>query len=131
MRAMGSESQRDLRLLAGNLLRSARAKARTSETELAELVGVPRSTVEQIEAGARQPLVSTLAKLLAAMGLELRAQPTKQGAKLPDLTPEQVVRLQDALLANADALLTSALAVLNLGNVALVNRPGESGDSGC
>ncbi len=90
---MGSESQRDLRLLAGNLLRSARAKARTSETELAELVGVPRSTVEQIEAGARQPLVSTLAKLLAAMGLELRAQPIKQGAKLPDLTPEQVVRL--------------------------------------
>jgi AbiV family abortive infection protein len=127
MRAMGSESQRDLRLLAGNLLRSARAKARTSETELAELVGVPRSTVEQIEAGARQPLVSTLAKLLAAMGLELRAQPTKQGAKLPDLTPEQVVRLQDALLANADALLTSALAVLNLGNVALARSLGILG----
>lgn len=39
--------------------------------------------------------------------------------KLPDLTPEQVVRLQDALLANADALLTSSLAVLDLGHVAL------------
>ncbi|GGR41796.1 AbiV family abortive infection protein [Nocardioides luteus] len=39
--------------------------------------------------------------------------------KLPDLTPERVVQLQDALLANADALLTSALAVLDLGHVAL------------
>lgn len=39
--------------------------------------------------------------------------------RLPDLTPAQVLRLQDALLANADALLTSALAVLDLGHVAL------------
>lgn len=39
--------------------------------------------------------------------------------KLPDLTPHQVVKLQDALLANADALLNSALAVLDLGHVAL------------
>lgn len=38
---------------------------------------------------------------------------------LPDLSPEQVVRLQDALLSNADALLTSALAVLKLGFPAL------------
>jgi AbiV family abortive infection protein len=39
--------------------------------------------------------------------------------ELPDLSPQQVVRLQDALLANADSLLTSALAVLDLGHVAL------------
>ncbi|HEY3546152.1 MAG TPA: AbiV family abortive infection protein [Propionicimonas sp.] len=39
--------------------------------------------------------------------------------RLPDLAPEQVTRLQDALLANADALLRSALAVLDLGQVAL------------
>lgn len=39
--------------------------------------------------------------------------------RLPDLTPEQVVRLQDALLANADTLLTSALAVLDLEHIAL------------
>ncbi len=39
--------------------------------------------------------------------------------KLPDLTPERVVQLQDALLANADTLLTSAMAVLDLGHVAL------------
>ncbi len=107
------------RLLAGELLRSARGKAQTSTAELAERAGVPRSTVEQIEAGTRQPLVSTLGKLLSAMGLELRAQPPKLRTRLPDLSPEQVVRLQDALLANADALLTSALAVLDLGHVAL------------
>lgn len=38
---------------------------------------------------------------------------------LPELSPSQVVRLQDALLANADALLTSALKVLDLGYLAL------------
>jgi AbiV family abortive infection protein len=46
-------------------------------------------------------------------------RPPRRRANLPDLSPEQVVRVQDALLANADGLLTSALAVLELGNVAL------------
>src|SRR4051794_33214527 len=119
MRTMGAASQRDLRTLAGALLRSGREKTRISPAELAQRAGVPSSTVEQIEAGTRQPLVSTLGKLLAAMGVDLRAQVPKQGAKLPDLSPAQVVRLQDALLANADALLTSALAVLDLGHFAL------------
>lgn len=39
--------------------------------------------------------------------------------KLPNLLPAQVMELQDALLANADRLLTSALAVLDLGHVPL------------
>jgi AbiV family abortive infection protein len=39
--------------------------------------------------------------------------------RLPDLTPVQVVKLQDGLLANADRLLMSALAMLDLGHVAL------------
>lgn len=39
--------------------------------------------------------------------------------RLPDLTPQQVAQLQDALLANADALLTSSLTLLNLGHVGL------------
>jgi AbiV family abortive infection protein len=46
-------------------------------------------------------------------------QAARRLANLPALSPGQVVRLQDALLANADSLLTSALAVLGLGNVAL------------
>lgn len=39
--------------------------------------------------------------------------------KLPNLSPEQVERLQDALLSNADALLESALSLLDQGRVAL------------
>ncbi|OHU32920.1 hypothetical protein BKG78_17425 [Mycobacteroides chelonae] len=39
--------------------------------------------------------------------------------KLPSLTAKQVIELQDELLANADRLLTSALAVLDLGSVGL------------
>lgn len=39
--------------------------------------------------------------------------------KLPDLSPQQVVRLQDALLANADRLLTSALTIFDLGHISL------------
>ena len=38
--------------------------------------------------------------------------------KLPDLTPSQVVELKDALLANADSLLTGAIALLEAGTVA-------------
>jgi AbiV family abortive infection protein len=39
--------------------------------------------------------------------------------RLPDLTPQQVVRLLDALLANADTLLSSAVVLLETGHVAL------------
>ncbi|SKQ48210.1 AbiV family abortive infection protein [Mycobacteroides abscessus] len=42
-----------------------------------------------------------------------------QKSALPSLTPEQVVQLQDELLANADRLLSSALAVLESGGVGL------------
>lgn len=39
--------------------------------------------------------------------------------RLPDMTPEQVERLQDALLANADALLVEASEVVKRGLPAL------------
>ena len=39
------------------------------------------------------------------------------------LTPLQLFRLQDALLANADALLTFAVSVLDLGHLALARSP--------
>lgn len=116
---MEPKSQRDLLLLASNLLHAARGRSRLSAAELAKLAGVPRSTVEQIEAGTRQPLVSTLGRLLGAAGLNLQARPLKPWARLPNLSPAQVVRLQDALLTNADALLTSAMTLLERGNVAL------------
>lgn len=40
-------------------------------------------------------------------------------SRLPDLPPDKVVELQDALLSNADRLLASALAILDQGNIAL------------
>ncbi len=39
--------------------------------------------------------------------------------RLPNLTPMQVIRLQDALLSNADTLLTSAVTLLDVGNISL------------
>jgi len=69
---MGPTSRRHTERWAGNLLRSARAKRAISQARLADLAGVPRSTVERIEAGTRQPSLITLSRLLAAVGLEMR-----------------------------------------------------------
>lgn len=69
---MGPTTRRYTERWAGNLLRSARAKKGVSQARLAELAGVPRSTVERIEAGTRQPSLITLSKLLAAVDLEMR-----------------------------------------------------------
>ena len=69
---MGETSRRHTERWAGNLLRSARAKKGISQARLAELARVPRSTVERIEAGTRQPSLVTLSRLLAAVDLEMR-----------------------------------------------------------
>jgi transcriptional regulator with XRE-family HTH domain len=72
MAQMGPTTMRHTEQWAGNLLRLARAKAGVTQARLAELAGVPRSTVERIEAGTRQPSLVTLSRLLAAVDLELR-----------------------------------------------------------
>lgn len=69
---MGPTRARDSRGLAANLLRLARAKAGVTQAQLAAMAGVPRSTVERIEAGTRQPSLPTLAKLFAAVDLDMR-----------------------------------------------------------
>lgn len=69
---MGPRSQLALEGLAGNLLRVARAKTGLTAAQLAQRAGVPRSTVERIEAGTRQPSLVTMGKLLAAVDLDLR-----------------------------------------------------------
>jgi transcriptional regulator with XRE-family HTH domain len=74
MATMGPTRTRDSLGLAANLLRLARAKAGVSQAQMATLAGVPRSTVERIEAGTRQPSLSTLSKLLAAVDLDMRIQ---------------------------------------------------------
>ncbi|SDY92791.1 Helix-turn-helix, partial [Modestobacter sp. DSM 44400] len=43
-----------------------------TQARMAALAGVPRSTVERIEAGTRQPSLPTLGKLLAAVDLDMR-----------------------------------------------------------
>ena len=72
MATMGPTRSRDLEGLAGNVLRVARAKTGMTVAQLATLAGVPRSTVERIEAGTRQPSLVTMGKLLAAVDLDLR-----------------------------------------------------------
>lgn len=57
--------------IAGDLLREARANAGVSQAQLALRAGVPRSTVERIEAGSRQPSLPTLYRLLAALELSI------------------------------------------------------------
>ncbi len=69
---MGPTRTRDSHELAANLLKLARAKTGVSQAQMAALAGVPRSTVERIEAGTRQPSLPTLGKLLAAVDLDMR-----------------------------------------------------------
>lgn len=56
---------------AGSLLREARREAGLSQVELAERAAVSQSVVSAYESGSRQPSVPTLARLVAATGLEL------------------------------------------------------------
>ncbi|MHB1713185.1 MAG: helix-turn-helix domain-containing protein [Acidimicrobiales bacterium] len=53
------------------LLRDARRRAGLSQAELGRRAGVTQSVVSAYESGARQPSVPTLARLVAATGLEL------------------------------------------------------------
>ena len=58
--------------VAGGLLTSARVRAGLSQRELATRAGVAQSTVARIESGHADPAFSTLERLLAAAGLEMR-----------------------------------------------------------
>jgi uncharacterized protein len=56
---------------AGRLLREARREAGLSQVELADRAAVSQSVISAYESGSRQPSVPTLARLVAATGLEL------------------------------------------------------------
>ena len=58
--------------VAGGLLTSARVRAGLSQRELATRAGVAQSTVARIESAHADPSFSTLERLLAAAGLEMR-----------------------------------------------------------
>ena len=55
----------------GRVLRAARRARRINQRELAELAGVPRSTVDRTEAGRVAPRVQTFVRLLGAVGYGL------------------------------------------------------------
>jgi predicted transcriptional regulator len=57
------------------LLRSIRGRAGLTQRRLAQLAGVPQSTVSRIESGAIDPRISTLSRLLRSCGYELEARP--------------------------------------------------------
>ena len=54
-----------------SIVREARRRAGLSQAALAELAGVPKSTVGRIESGARTPSVDLVDRLVRAAGLEL------------------------------------------------------------
>jgi transcriptional regulator with XRE-family HTH domain len=58
--------------LAANLLKLARARAGLSQRKLADAAHVAQSTIARIESGTRQPSLPILARILAAIDLEMR-----------------------------------------------------------
>lgn len=72
MVVMGPTMSEHVERLAGNLLKMARAKTGMSQRELAETAHVAQSTIARIESGSRQPSLPALAKILAALNLEMR-----------------------------------------------------------
>lgn len=71
---MGSTTSGYVDRLAGNVLRIARARAGLSQRELAAAAHVPQSTIARIESGTRQPSLLLLARILAAVDLEVANQ---------------------------------------------------------
>jgi transcriptional regulator with XRE-family HTH domain len=55
------------------VLRTARARAGISQAELARRAGTDRAQVSRYESGRASPTLSTLSRLLATMGLQVRA----------------------------------------------------------
>lgn len=68
----GSTTSLHIKRLAGNLLKVARARTGLSQREVADLADVAQSTIARIESGARQPSLPVLARILAAIDLELK-----------------------------------------------------------
>jgi transcriptional regulator with XRE-family HTH domain len=103
MATMGPTRQADSDHLAGNLLKLARLRRGLSQRQLAELAGVPQSTVARIETYRQQPALTLLGKLLAAADLELRTRLEDYDshddvldARRAAMTPEQRRRMRRA-----------------------------------
>jgi transcriptional regulator with XRE-family HTH domain len=95
MAVMGRTTTDHVERLAGNVLRVARARAGVSQRELAEAAGVPQSTIAKIESATRQPSLPVLARILAAIDLELRITVAEYDAH-DDIFDGDVARLTPA-----------------------------------
>jgi transcriptional regulator with XRE-family HTH domain len=81
------------------VLRRAREQMGLSQRELAKRAGTAQSVVARIESGVTSPTLSTLNRLLTALGLELRAEVTPRAEpdesvledvrRVLSLTPEE------------------------------------------
>ena len=60
--------------VAAGLIRLARSKAGLTQAELAEHAGVSQQTVSAYETGRMDPTLTSLERLIAAAGLEMRIQ---------------------------------------------------------
>lgn len=89
---MGPTTTAHVERLAGNVLRIARARAGLSQRELAVAAHVPQSTIARIESGTRQPSLPVLARILAAIDLELRITVANYDAH-DDILDGEVARL--------------------------------------
>ena len=58
--------------VAGSLVWQARTDARLTQRELAEVTGIPQSTIAAIERGRRQPSILLLERLVAGAGKQVR-----------------------------------------------------------
>lgn len=77
------------------LLRSARRRARLTQSQLAERAGVTQSVISAYEAGRRQPSLPTLSALIAATGYELDLQLRSTPRRLDVLTGPIGKRVRD------------------------------------
>lgn len=108
---MGKTKARHVERLAGNLLRLARDEAEMSQREVAEAAHLAESVIAEIESGAVQPSLPDLARILAAVDLEMRIRlaPYDDHDDVLDatesrLTPDQRARRRDKQDAFSEAL---------------------------
>jgi transcriptional regulator with XRE-family HTH domain len=87
--------------LASTLIESAMRASGLSQAELARRAGIPRSVLNAYVRGAREPGTEALARVVAAAGRRLRADPA-----LRQLDLERAGRLLVQVLELAEALPT-------------------------
>ena len=87
-----------------HMVREARRRAGLTQAQLAELAGVPQSTIGRIETGARVPSTALVERLIRAAGFEVRAglgEPDPQTDSLFQRTLERSPRQRIADAARA------------------------------